>query len=125
MCIRDSRFSTRAAQGPHKVNIGRVVPEANLIKIEGGNVDETWSGKRGSQKSSRMYGFPFISVIFSVKGSVVSPESLNMHGFPYMFHDFFGGVGSVGSPESLKVYGSPCIYYDFFGGVVSVESLES
>ena len=27
------RFFPRAAQGPHKVNIGRVVPEANLVKV--------------------------------------------------------------------------------------------
>ena len=29
------RFFPRAAQGPHKVNIGRVVPEANLVKVGG------------------------------------------------------------------------------------------
>ena len=34
------RFLPRVAQGPHKVDIGRVVPEANLVKI--GNVDKTW-----------------------------------------------------------------------------------
>ena len=39
---KSHRFFPRAAQGPHKVNIGRVVPEANLVKIGGGNVDKTW-----------------------------------------------------------------------------------
>ena len=53
-----------------------------------------------------------------------SPESLKMPGFPYIFHDFFGGVGRVGSPEPLKMLYF-LTFYDFFGGVGSVGSPKS
>jgi hypothetical protein len=43
----------------------------------------------------------FVHTFFSEEGSVGSPESLKMNGFP--FHDFFGGVASVGSPESWEM----------------------
>ena len=44
-----------------------------------------------------------------------SPESLKMHGFLCISHDFLGGVGSVGSPESLKMNGFPCISHNLLG----------
>ena len=65
-----------------------------------------------------------------------------MHGFPFIFHDFFGGVeawqamhgfpcffqyffSGVGSPESLKMHAVPRIFNDFFSGVRSVGRPES
>ena len=72
------KVRTRSAQGQHWP--GR--PGGQFGQSLGGDVDETWSGKGGSQESLRMYGFPCFFRDFSGGvGSVVSPESLNMHGF--------------------------------------------
>ena len=60
-----------------------------------------WSGKRGQPRIIKNVGFPFI------------------------LHDFFGGVGSVGSPESQKIKRSPNKFYDFFGRVGSAGGPES
>ena len=36
--------------------------------------------------------------------------------------NFFGGVGCVGNPKSLKVHGFPYFFYDFCGGVGAWEN---
>ena len=90
------RFFPRAAQGPHKVRTRSTLAGSSRGPIWlkfGGNVDKTWSGKRGSQESLRVYGFLCIC------------------------YDLFSGVGSVGSPEFLKTYRFSCIVHNFFGGV--------
>ena len=65
------RFFPRAAQGPHKVRTRSTLAGSARrpiwSKFGGGNVDETWSGKRGSQKSLRMCGFLCFFVISSVE----------------------------------------------------------
>ena len=49
-----------------------------------------------------------------------NPESFKMHRFPYILHDFLGGVGSVGSKEPLNMCGFQICSHDIFGGVGNV-----
>ena len=53
---------------------------------------------------------------------MANPESLKMHRFRNIFHDFFGGMGNVGSPESLQMHGFLNFVTDFFNGVGSPEN---
>ena len=65
-----------------------------------------WRAWEAPESLKCMHVYAFVLISFVEWGAWEGSESLKMQRFPYMFHEFFGGVGSMGRPiivENINV----------------------